>query len=606
MNKKYLLPAILGTAFQLACSQSLLAQTELNQIAFLSDIHLQDVYADLGSEEFRGVLNSKNGKFTTIRTMNSQLNSTRLFNENYFAFISALENLKKKGIQLVVLPGDFTDDGQPMNVLALKKILDQYSEESGMRFFLTTGNHDPVKPYGGIAGKKDFLGVDGSGQAVAGTSDLYKNTDAAISDQINYWGYPEITVSLAAYGFFPSQQDIFWSHPFKELNYDSYDFDQAKASSTLENRVYPAGETGLFLPDASYVVEPVDGIWLLALDGNVYTHTGEDNWNGSSVGFNQAAIHKSHQLDWIKKVAAEAEKRGKSLISFSHYPLVDFHDGASEEMKSLFGSQKFQLLRVPTTETSELYATAGIRIHFAGHMHINDTGLYQNHPTDNTMYNIQVPSLAAFPPAYKTLKTNNSGRFEVETTILTEVDHMNEFFDLYRMEHRWLLENQKPGIWDSTILASKDYFEYTRNHLLELTRSRFLSSDWPENLVRLLSAMNQDELIQWGKMSSEESVQFLEERIENTDLSSIESAKIIDDFYLLKNGDEIGKRLIPEDRITFYQELLSIISQKPASLESNLNAELLQFFGIFSKLFHSHPSDHFRIDLKKNTIERID
>lgn len=104
MNKKYLLPAILGTAFQLACSQSLLAQTELNQIAFLSDIHLQDVYADLGSEEFRGVLNSKNGKFATIRTMNSQLNSTRLFNENYFAFISALENLKKKGIQLVVLP----------------------------------------------------------------------------------------------------------------------------------------------------------------------------------------------------------------------------------------------------------------------------------------------------------------------------------------------------------------------------------------------------------------------------------------------------------------------------------------------------------------------
>lgn len=114
------------------------------------------MYADLGSEEFRGVLNSKNGKFTTIRTMNSQLNSTRLFNENYFAFISALENLKKKGIQLVVLPGDFTDDGQPMNVTALKKILDQYSEESGMRFFLTTGNHDPVKPYGGIAGKKIF------------------------------------------------------------------------------------------------------------------------------------------------------------------------------------------------------------------------------------------------------------------------------------------------------------------------------------------------------------------------------------------------------------------------------------------------------------------
>lgn len=552
------------------------------------------------------MLNPKTGKLATIRTMKSQLNSTRLFNENYFAFISALEDLKKKGIQLVVLPGDFTDDGQPMNVLALQKILALYAKEAGMRFFLTTGNHDPVKPFGGIAGKSDFLGVDGSEQAIAGTADLYKNTDTAISDQINYWGYSEITQALAEHGFFPNEQDIFWSHPFEDLNYDSYNFDQATPSSKLENRVYQVGASGLFLPDASYVVEPVDGVWLLALDGNVYTPSDDDKWSGSSVGFNQGAIHKKHQVDWIKKVSAEAKKRGKALISFSHYPLVDFHDGASEEMKSLFGSQNFQLSRVPSTETSELYANAGIRIHFAGHMHINDTGLYHNHLTNTTMYNIQVPSLAAFPPAYKTLKTSESNQFEVETTVLTQVNHMNEFFDLYRMEHRWLLENQNPGIWDSTILASNDYLEYTRNHLLELTRSRFIPSDWPENLLRLLSSMSQQELIIWSKMSLEESESFLKERITGFHLSSTESSKIIDDFYLLKNGDEIGKRLIPEDRITFYQDLFAIISQKPTSPKTNLTTDLLQFFGIFSKLFHSLPSDHFRIDLEKNTIEKID
>src|SRR5690554_2450372 len=164
------------------------------------------------------------------------------------------------------------------------------------------------------------------------------------------------------------------------------------SSSALENRVYAAGDSGRFLPDASYVVEPVEGIWLLALDGNVYTYSGED-WNGSSIGFNQAALHKKHQLDWIDKVVAEAEKRGKTLISFSHYPLVEFHDGASEDMKSLFGAQKFQLARVPSPETTSLYAKAGIRIHFAGHMHINDTGIHQDQATAHTLYNIQVPSL---------------------------------------------------------------------------------------------------------------------------------------------------------------------------------------------------------------------
>jgi 3',5'-cyclic AMP phosphodiesterase CpdA len=606
---KYIVSTILGLALQVTCASStLLAQTAIPEIAFLSDIHLQDVYAELHSERFNGVYNAKTEKFATIRTMKSQLNSTRLFNENYFAFITALEDLKRKGIQLVVLPGDFTDDGQPMNVLALKEILDQYASSSGMRFFLTTGNHDPVKPFGGIAGKSDFLGIDGSEQAIAGAMDFFPSTESAQSEEINYWGYAEITQTLKEYGFFPSPKDLFWAHPFQELDYDNYHFDQAQTSSELENRLYPVGDSGMFLPDASYVVEPVAGVWLLALDGNVYTHSGEaskDGWKGNSIGFNQAAVSKKHQLEWIKKVTSEAERRNKTLISFSHYPLVEFHDGASETMKSLFGSQKFQLERVPTSETSSLYAQAGIRIHFAGHMHINDTGLYQE-PSSGTLFNIQVPSLAAFPPAYKTLKTINHNQFEIETILLKSVDCMNEFFDLYRMEHRLLMENGTPGIWDTAILASKDYFEYTRNHLLELTRARFIPTDWPSDLIMLLTSMSESDMLQWSKLSEQESMLFLNEKLELSASKNLESPKIIEDFYLLKNGDEIGKNLIPADRIDFYDALLTTVSEKSESHDANLTTELVMFFNIFKKLYHSLPSDHFRIDLNNNAIERID
>ncbi|WP_439489605.1 metallophosphoesterase family protein [Algoriphagus sp.] len=607
LNKKLLYPAILATAFQMAFSPSLLAQTETKQVAFLSDIHLQDVYADLKSDDFQGVFNPASGKYATIRTMKSQINSTRLFNENYFAFIAALEDLKRKGIQLVVLPGDFTDDGQPMNVLALKKILDEYAEDSGMRFFLTTGNHDPVKPFGALAGKRDFLGSDGSEQAIAGAKSVFPSLDVAISEQINFWGYTEITETLGEFGFFPSEKDLFWAHPFQSLDVDNYDFKLAKGNSILDKRVYEVGDSGLFLPDASYVVEPVEGIWLLALDGNVYTYNGSE-WKGSSIGFNQAAFHKKHQLDWIKKVAAEAEKRGKALISFSHYPLVEFHDGASSEMSSLFGGQKFQLERGPSTETTRQYAEAGVRTHFAGHMHINDTGIYHDQTTTHTMYNIQVPSLAAFPPAYKTLKITEASTLEIETIPLTEVEHMNEFFDLYRMEHRWLLENQDPGIWDSSILASKDYLEYTRNHLLELTKSRFIPSDWPENLAILLQHLTHSELINWSKMNENEGELFLSEKLKKLKIKSNKTTTnrtIIDDFYLLKNGDEFGKNMIPEDRIDFYEKLIPAVIQKDFTVAHRLNRELVQFFGIFDKLYHSLPSEHFSIDLKNNTIKKI-
>jgi len=59
----------------------------------------------------------------------------------------ALDELVKKDIKLVVLPGDFTDDGQPMNVRKLRQILDEYVKCHQMRFFISTGNHDPVSPF---------------------------------------------------------------------------------------------------------------------------------------------------------------------------------------------------------------------------------------------------------------------------------------------------------------------------------------------------------------------------------------------------------------------------------------------------------------------------
>lgn len=225
------------------------------------------------------------------------------------------------------------------------------------------------------------------------------------------------------------------------------------------------------------------------------------------------------------------------------------------------------------------------------------------------MYNIQVPSLAAFPPAYKTLKAISNSQVEIQTIFLTEVDHMDEFFDLYRMEHRWLSEKQDPGIWDSTILSSKDYLESTRNHLLELTKSRFIPSDWPENLALLLQSLSQEELKHWARMDENKGEFFLTEKAKKLNSrihETISSSTIIDDFYLLKNGDELGKRLIPADRLNFYEELIPLVSHKTANQEPSLNRDLILFFGIFEKLFYSNPSDHFSIDLKNNTIKKLE
>jgi 3',5'-cyclic AMP phosphodiesterase CpdA len=594
------------------------------KVAFLADIHLQDIYAELGSPHFKGVMNSKTGEYATIRTMEAQLNSTRLFNENYFALYAALDELVKKEIKLVVLPGDFTDDGQPMNVRKLRQILDEYVKCHQMRFFITTGNHDPVSPFQSPGGKSDFMNETGAAQAISSQISILRNFEGelAISPQIAQWGYPEIINELQEFGFSPSEKDLFWTHPFIKLDYEGYSFAEASQLSQLEYRNFPIDEGKLLIPDASYLVEPVEGLWLLAIDGNVYLQDSRSgNYTSSSIGFNLTKDQKSHQLDWIKNVVAEAKRLNKTLISFSHYPLADFNDGASEELKALFGPSKFQLNRVPTSKTSKSYLDAGISVHFAGHMHSNDTGVFED-SLGNQLVNIQVPSLAAFPPAYKLLSFPLEDLIQIETEILDSVSGMDEFFDLYQME--WNKNKAELGErWNQEILTSKSYLEYTEFHLDELIRLRFLEADWPEPIRSTVQNWNLQDLTYWAGLGSEElSDQFLsksvldsmqilvtQERFELDQktwelLSEVPGKTILVDFYRLKNGGDLAFNAENEFQFSLYAKIFEYVTSNKKTGDSELEIQLILFSKIFQKIQNGLPSDDFFIDLKKKELRK--
>lgn len=568
------------------------AQTFQFPVAFVSDIHLQNVHGDFQTKNFQSPVNPKTGKEASIRTMSSQLQSTRLFNENYFAFIQTLEKLAAQKVKLVVLPGDFSDDGQPMNLQALQNILEKYRREYGMRFFLTTGNHDPVAPFGKDGGKSDYMGK--GGQSIQIFS-FPKSPEVFQSSEVRFGGYQDIFQYLAPHGFMPQEEDLFWTHPFQPFEYEKYRFSKAKTQAALSLRTFTDEQSQLQLPDASYLVEPVEGLWLLALDGNVFTYTGDLNtpdstaWSGSSIGFNFAQDRKKHQLTWIKTIAEEAQKRGKTLISFSHYPLTDFHSGATEDMKELFGATKLQLNRVPERQTSEKYLQSGLQIHFAGHMHLNNTGAYQS-SDGHRLLNIQVPSLAAFPPAYKLLIPKNDSLLSVQTRLMEEVEDFEEFFDLYRTEHYWLTQNQPKDIWGLDILNSKTYGEYTLFHLNELIRLRFLKEDWNKDLGLLVSRMTFDQLQAWTKKTPEEQEAILTSLLENEGLEG--SFELIRDFYLLKNGGDLGKAYLESQKLEFYQHLeINPTHSNPRS------AEFWKFLSILQQISRGLPSEDFDIDL---------
>ena len=136
----------------------------------------------------------------------------------------------------------------------------------------------------------------------------------------------------------------------------------------------------------------------------------------------------------------------------------------------------------------------GLQLHIAGHMHLNDTGVHRT-SKGNTLINIQVPSLAGYPPAFKVLSFSGGNTIKVETVVLDSVPGFDTFFELYEKELAFLKKQESEIIWDKNILNAKDYLEYTRGHLKNLLHLRFLPTEWPDAIKKPLVALNGHQLL---------------------------------------------------------------------------------------------------------------
>lgn len=546
-------------SFFLSFAGSMMAEAQ-HRIAFISDAHVQDI---AGHPEL-------------IRSMEVQVQSTRLFNENYYALIAALDDVAARGIRLVVLPGDLTDNGQYVNERKVREILEDYSKRYAMRFFVTTGNHDPVRPFGMEYEERDYLRPDGSRAA-------RKNRCVGYADEMRIY---------ADFGFAPRPDYLYWETPFTTYGYDGYQYEKAREASLPSARQYVLCDS-IQAIDASYLVEPVEGLWLLAIDGGVYlpgaVKDGVQTYEGSSVGYNNVLQHKPFLLSWVRKVAAEAEKRNKTLVAFSHYPLADFNDGASGLVRKAWGSRKFDLHRVPDEAVTETFLEAGIRLHVAGHMHVNDTGVKRGRD-GKCLYNIQVPSVATCIPAYKILVAEDASHFRVETVRVDSVPGFDSLFGLYEKELGADIREGKLPVWSREILQSKSYPEFCDWQFRDLVRVRFIPDDLPEIVRERMTGMSGEQLLT-----------YVSDRKENagwgTDWTGYE---LILDLYRLRYADKLALAQIPDRRLREYAVLFEAARQSVKNDE--LVKSVREIADIFGCFLHGEPSENFLIDLADDRI----
>ncbi|MGS2760652.1 metallophosphoesterase [Sinomicrobium sp. M5D2P9] len=586
------------------------------KIAFLADVHLQDLYGTFTDTDYRGIRHPETGKYILLRTMGSQLHSTRIFNENYFAFLSALDDIAGRGIRLVALPGDYSDDGQAVHIRGLQRILKKYSDRYGIQFFITTGNHDPVGPFRQEAGKNDFLGQGGQNQVITSKKDLVKNTEEyglplIVSKDIAKSGYKDIMESLKDFGFSPSPEYLYWATPFSNYTPDTYSFQQAQEAALLQNRTYDV-IPGFTVPDASYIVEPVPGIWLLAIDGDVHIPKDPsadpsvaENYSGAGTGYKNVLTHKKHLIRWVEKIAAQAREKNKTLIAFSHFPMIDFNDDASPLLEKLFGGKKWQLERVPPEAVAETFAKAGLRIHVGGHMHINDTGI-RTYEDGNWLVNIQSPSPAAYMPGYKILTIREGQPLEAETVSLLEVPEFRTLFPLYSLEYDYLQDQQKP-VWDKSILRTEQYSDFTLWHLKELVRLRF-AKDWPEKLYDSIRIRKGTDFLSVLPETAAFTKKEIHLQLQNAGLTSEDFRKwdgndLLLDFYKLRNADVLALKDIPEERIAHYNFLAGAYGK--LSVDTEFLNQLKTVFECLYHFTHGAPADRFEIHLDSGKLKAI-
>jgi len=544
----------------------------LPKIAIIADPHVHDTsFRPPGARE----------DFASVRTLADTVASTRVFNESSHALRAALDDVAARDIQIVVIVGDLLDDGQTFNRAAALALLRDYTTRYGMRFFATPGNHDLFALAGRHMGKR-FLNTDGTHILVTSDRDAPRGrsagrivTEAAFCD-----GYTDALPDMAELGYFRRDTDLLWECPFG-------------GSDALADRTYEVrsddGLTEAQMIDASYLVEPVEGLWILSLDANIYKpRSGGDEGfiDRSEAGWNAMLTDKPFLLSWAGDVARRAAALNKRLLVFSHYPVIGPLSTTLDDEVRLFGRTAFAR-RMPRPAVAEAFAEAGIGVHFSGHWHVNETAFQRR--DGRALVNVAVPSLTAFPAAYK-IATFEETTLSVETVSLRDVPGFDAAFPAYGVEAR------RRGMDFGGILQTRSYPEFLSRHLAQLVRHRYLPREWPEDFADAVHGLTVEDLFRLAGRNAHTTSHAV-----SGSVLTLPFIEMVADWYRLRKGRQLALDEIPDERLAAYRTLMSRYAAgawEPASIQFRLAG----FLRMLGQYLASPPSRDFTVDLETGEI----
>lgn len=568
-----------------------------HRVAVIADAHLHDINSDY---DFEGL--NLSGDQLTLRSWTDTRRSSRVFNESKAALIYTLQDIVNRGIKYVVLLGDYSDDGQIESIDRVKQLLHSYSQQFGLRFFAVNGNHDAVALHGKQQSTRFVLDTE---RTVLVTSDpkvaAFEPDSAVLTHKMSCEGVASSVGKMSEYGLCNSQDFIHWETPFG-------------LDDCVNSRQYSAtsndGETTHELVDASYLVEPEDGLWLMMIDANVFEpRNGGVNpakkkafIDSSEAGWNAVLRQRPHLLRWINDVTVRAKNTSKTLLVFSHYPIIDPFGGTADLAFDLFGNYDMHRRR-PDQAVANSLLDAGVNTHFAGHLHIHSVSQFAHN--NLTLIDHVVPSLVAYPPGYKII---DASAHKLDTTLVS-IGNME--LDTRLINH-YAQEQTLRGVADKATLVASNYGEFLYHRMRLRAIHHYLPKDWPDDITRavadtsladLLILLNatQDSNPHMAKLhkakrrdsSLKKHPLPVDPSISEDDLAGCAMTTLIADWYCLRHAGSNAYQHITPANLALYRALCETFKEQNNSWPQKLDPSHY-FFLNFIKLFEGalQRADH--------------
>jgi hypothetical protein len=240
----------------------------------------------------------------------------------------AINNIITSGVSFVLIPGDLTKDSEMINHHFMEEKLNRF-KDAGIAVYVVPGNHDINSP-----------------------------------DSVRFIGES--------------------TRPFPSANADDFvrfygDFGYNSALMR---------DTG----SLSYIAEPVEGLWLLAIDACRYRENSPDKEAIVSGRISQETA------DWIASVLKEASSKNKAVMAVMHHGFMEHWKGQAK-LHPDYIIQDY-------ANFTKFLASWNVRVGFTGHYHAQD--ITRADFNGKFFYDIETGSLVTAPCPIRYIEIKNN------------------------------------------------------------------------------------------------------------------------------------------------------------------------------------------------------